>query len=380
MRTARLVLREVAHRRTSFALSLVAVVVAVALMVVTVQLGRAAEQETRVIQRDLGLNVLVLPAATDLDRYWSLGYSEHSMPADHLQRLADQEVANRLIPLLRRRVSWRGMEVMLTGIAGELFQGGRTMKPVFGMNIAPGELVLGGAVARHLDLGPGSGVQLLGQPFRVERTLAELGSEEDVTVYARLQDVQGLLDLEGRINEIRALECHCEEDAADPLAVLRAQLEPLLPGTQVIRRTRAADARRRQRLLAEGSLAASVPLVLALCALAVAALAAQNARERRAEVGILAALGHGGGRVAALFLGRALLLGVAGALVGVLLGDGLARWAASSLLRFADGALQSDGKLWLWALVLAPALTALASLAPALAAARRDPAEVLRGE
>ena len=151
-RLAPIILREAWHRPTTSALALVAVAAAVALVNLVVLLARAEEKETRLIQRDMGLNVLILPAATDLDRYWSLGYSEHSMPAEYMERVADQEVANRLIPLLRRRVRWRDMEVMLTGIAGEVFRAGTQMKPVFGMRIPAGDLVLGGAVARHLSL------------------------------------------------------------------------------------------------------------------------------------------------------------------------------------------------------------------------------------
>lgn len=379
-RLAPLVLREAWHRPTTSALALIAVAAAVALVNLVLLLARAAEKETRLIQRDMGLNVLILPAATDLDRYWSLGYSEHSMPAEYMQRVADQEVANRLIPLLRRRILWRDMEVMLTGIAGEVFRAGTRMKPVFGMRIPSGTLVLGGSVARHLSLTVGDEVDLLGSSFRVDSILAEVGSEEDVRVYADLSEVQRLLDLPGRINEIQALECHCAEDVEDPLALLRSQLEPLLPGTRVVRRAQAAEARRRQRRLAENSLAVTVPAVLVLAGLLVGLLAATNVRERREEIGVLRALGYGSSWVAGLFLGRALLLGLGGAVIGTLGGSALATWLGPRIFLVSRTAIESDPWLLPAGLLLAPLFAALASLAPALLAIRQDPARMLRHE
>jgi len=375
-----IVLREVRHRPTTSVLALVAVAAAVALVNLVLLLARAEEKETRLIQRDMGLNVLILPAATDLDRYWSLGYSEHSMPAQYMERVADQEVANRLIPLLRRRIRWRDMDVMLTGIAAEVFRAGTKMKPVFGMRIPAGSLTLGGAVARHLSLAVGDEVELLGSSFRIDSVLAEVGGEEDVRVYADLADAQRLLDLPGRINEIQALECHCAEDVEDPLALLRSQLEPLLPGTRVVRKAQAAEARRRQRRLAENSLAVTVPAVLVLAGLLVGILAATNVRERREEIGVLRALGYGSSWVAGLFLGRAVLLGVVGALVGTVGGSALAAWLGPRIFLVSRNAIESDPWLLPAGLVLAPLFAALASLAPALMATRQDPAQVLRHE
>ena len=376
MRIAALVLAEAWHRRTSALLTLLAVAVAVAVVNLLVLLLVAGEQETRLIQRDMGLNLLILPAATDPARYWALGYSPDSMPAEYIERVEGQEVANRLIPLLRRRVEWRGGEVMLTGIAPEVFKGGERMKPVFGMSLDAGTLVVGGAIARRLGLERGQQVELLGETFSVRTVLAETGTEEDVRVYADLADVQRLLDLEGRINEIQALECHCGEDVADPLATLRAELEVLLPGTRVVRKERAAEARRRQRLLAERFLAIGAPVVLLLCGLWIGTLAMLNVRERRAEIGVLRALGFGARSIAGLFLGRAALLGALGAAVGGLMGLWLGSLVGSSI--FTRSSIEADAGMLLIGLVAAPAFAALASLVPAALGATEDPAEVLR--
>ena len=96
-----LVLRELHHRWLAALLGVAVVGSAVALVVVALALARAGEQETRLIQRDMGLNVLILSDQTDVGAYWARGYSDHSMPAEFLDRCPYPAVANRLIPPLQ---------------------------------------------------------------------------------------------------------------------------------------------------------------------------------------------------------------------------------------------------------------------------------------
>ncbi|MCK4700314.1 MAG: FtsX-like permease family protein, partial [Bacteroidales bacterium] len=65
-------------------------------------------------------------------------------------------------------------------------------------------------------------------------------------------------------------------------------------------------------------------VVVFVCAVWIAALAIINARERQRETGILRAVGYGIGKIAALFLGKAVLLGLLGSVFGFFIGTGLA--------------------------------------------------------
>ena len=60
MNSASLVLQELRHRWPGALLGALVVSIAVALVVVSLALARAGEKETRLIQRDVGLNVLIL--------------------------------------------------------------------------------------------------------------------------------------------------------------------------------------------------------------------------------------------------------------------------------------------------------------------------------
>lgn len=352
--------------------------IAVALVVVALALARAGEKETRLIQRDVGLNVLILSDKTDLAGYWARGYSDHSIPADYMDRVHDQAVANRLVPLLKQRVEVEGVSVLLVGIEGERFKGGQVMKPVFGKVLESGQAVVGGTIARLLDVAVGDSLSVLGHEARVQSCLTESGTVEDGTIYVSMVDAQVWLGMPGRLNEIQALECHCGEEVEDPLGLLREELAPLLPGTIVLRRQDAADARRDQRQLAEGTLALFSPLFVLLAGALIAALGALNVRDRREELGVYGALGHSPLRVATMLLGRSVVIGCTGALTGCALGEGLAQRYGPDLFTRAVTELHTGWPLWLGALLGAPLFALIASLPATLWCLRQDPVRLLR--
>ena len=217
-----------------------------------------------------------------------------------------------------------------------------------------------------------------------------------------------MLGLQNLVHAILALECNCA--AKDRIGQIRSELADILPGTQVIERGSTALARAEARNKAketavaalerekksaeetihreregrenlrqhrEGLAAILVPLVVVGSALLIGLLAFGNARQRKSEIGILRAIGARSLQILSMFLGKALLIGVVGAVVGYLAGfavgaawgDRLSAQPASAL--FLPGAL-------LLAMVMAPLLSAVASWIPALMAARQDPALILQ--
>ncbi len=379
MNTLRLIVREALYRRWGAGLTVLAVAIAVAAAMLVVLVARASENETRIIQRDIGLNVVILPAGTNLDRYWALGYADDTMPDAYLDLLEGQEVANRLIPLLQRRITitrdGASADAMLTGIAAERFID-KKMKPVFGFELDPGVVRVGATVAERLALTAGDTLDVLGSAFKVERILAPQGSADDARVYASLAEVQRLLDLDGRINEIQALECDCDESVADPFARLRDQLSPMLGGAEIIRRESLADARLAQRHMAERQVRIVTPVIIILCGVWIATLMLMNVRERRTEIGVLRSLGYTSTRIASLWIARAIILGVLGALAGYFVGVALTGALAPSLFRITT-TIDTDRTLLVWMLIAGPAFAAICSLIPVAVAARTDPAKLL---
>jgi putative ABC transport system permease protein len=155
------------------------------------------------------------------------------------------------------------------------------------------------------------------------------------------------------------------------------QIGTVLPGTYVraIRRVAETEGRvltRVSTLLWIVTLAA----LIAAC-LAVAATSATTVIERRAEVGIMKAIGATNAVVASLFMMEQLMLAIVGGLIGFALGLGLARILGESV--FGSPA---PARIVLLPIVLG--LAAIVALVGSLIPLRRtmylNPAPVLRGE
>jgi ABC-type lipoprotein export system ATPase subunit len=133
-------------------------------------------------------------------------------------------------------------------------------------------------------------------------------------------------------------------------------------------------------------------LGLALVALLLACLGIANTMytavlERTNEIGVLKALGARSRDVLLLFLAEAMVIGVAGGLVGALVAIGLGRLGNAAVDRLTQSVtgtgldvFRIDLRVVLLAVVLAAVLSMVSGLLPALRGARQDPARALRHE
>jgi putative ABC transport system permease protein len=155
------------------------------------------------------------------------------------------------------------------------------------------------------------------------------------------------------------------------------QIRTVLPGTEVhaIRRVAETEGRILTRV---GILLWLVTLAaLGAAALAVAATSATTVLERRAEIGVMKALGASNALVGGIFLAEQVLLAIAGGAIGFFVGAGLARFLGESVF-----GTPASPRLILFPVVLAlAAIIAMAgSLIPLRRAAHSRPAVILRGE
>jgi putative ABC transport system permease protein len=99
--------------------------------------------------------------------------------------------------------------------------------------------------------------------------------------------------------------------------------------------------------------------------------------ERRAEIGVMKALGASNALVGGIFLAEQVLLAIAGGAVGFFVGAGLARFLGESVF-----GTPASPRLILFPVVLALAaiIAMVGSLIPLRRAAHFRPAVILRGE
>jgi ABC-type antimicrobial peptide transport system permease subunit len=139
-----------------------------------------------------------------------------------------------------------------------------------------------------------------------------------------------------------------------------------------------ASNRKALRAGREAFAAFMVPLVALGSALWIGLLTLYNVWIRRPEIGLWRALGLPTLRIIMIFLGKAMLIGVVGAVAGYMGG-----WLAGALLPDSaaapvKAASMFDARLLGLVLVGAPLLAVVAGWLPALVAARQDPALTLQ--
>jgi putative ABC transport system permease protein len=155
------------------------------------------------------------------------------------------------------------------------------------------------------------------------------------------------------------------------------QIEQVLPGTDVRTIRRVADTE--GRILSHVSTLLWIVTLAALiaAALAVAATSATTVLQRRAEIGIMKAIGATNALVGGIFLAEQLMLAFAGGSVGFIFGVLLARVLGTSVF----GSPASPRMVLLPVVLgLAAIVAVVGSLIPLRRAAHFDPAPILRGE
>jgi ABC-type lipoprotein release transport system permease subunit len=375
-------IKEIFHRKGNFLLGLVGMVIAVGLVVGFIIMTKASQNETRRLTRDMGFNLRIVPKETDMGNFWISGFSEKTMPQDYVDVLVKEKSVfyAHLTATLHKRIELNNREVVLTGISPDEVEpsGKKKSKMIFA--IEPGAVYVGYEIAKVLDVNKRDSIDILGQKFVVSQTLSETGSEDDIRLYLDLGTLQSLLKMEGRINEIMALNCMCSTEGDDPLENLRVHLSSILPNTKVIMNRTIAVARERQRKMVDGYFAILLPVMLIICMVWIGVFAMLNVNSRRNEIGIMRALGFGTERIAMLFFSRAIITGLIGALLGYFAGVWLAMEFGPEIFKVTAKSIKPDWDLLWIAVVSAPLFASVSSFIPIMWAISSDPAKLLKEE
>lgn len=373
-----LIVKEIKFRKLNFILALSAISFAVAFFVFFFTSNEASKRETIRLTRDMGFNLRVIPKETDMNKFWTTGYSEYTMPEDYVDRFwkfKDFSYAH-ITATLHKEIIWHNKEIILTGIAPEIDPAGRT---TMAFRIEPGQVYIGYELAKELQAHQAETIDILGKQFTIVKILSESGSTDDIRVYGALSEFQEILDMKGRINEIMALNCLCiSPEEGDPLVMLREQLNQVLPEAKVVMNTTIANVREKQRYMLEEYFAVISTCVVILIAIWIGALAMINTKEREQEIGILHAIGHRSSKILGIFLGKALIIGFVSAILGYLLGSFLAVKFGSAIFKITASSIKPMYSLFVWSIIVAPSFSALSSFIPAIIAAIKDPAVIIK--
>lgn len=371
-----------------------------ALMTLSVALGVAAWATTDALDRTLAASLATSASPLDAGVDFHVGRGDAGVPLALAERLAAVPGVAAARPLLLRRVLLTGplrRPAVLIGVdlsdrdrpgpAGLTVRGGSAADLARAALRGRVPVVVGEALAADLPAGVDAIDALIAdEPAGLIRVGAveargagaSLGGSVLLTEIRAAGRLAGAAGLASRIDITLTADANPDRARAALEAAVGAAGEVLTPEAHD---ERVQDALESLRI--GFSLCGAGALVLAL--MLTAGAFAVGVAERRAEVGLLRALGARRGQVLALFLAEAAVLGSLGAALGVPLGWGLASASCGPMLRVLGDvfvplearAVAFDGRTLLVAAAAGVATTLIAALVPSWRAAAREPLDSL---
>jgi putative ABC transport system permease protein len=238
--------------------------------------------------------------------------------------------------------------------------------------------LIGRNVARQFKLAPGAPLELKYLDRIARLTVAgvvDAGGTEDNQVFVNLPVAQSLASLRDLGPQIGLAQLSVT-GSTQTIAEYAAQLAKALPQFEVrpIRQITEAEGAMLHRI--QLLIVSMVALILILTALCVLATMAALAMERRADVGLMKALGGSISRIVGLFLAEVGVLGAAGGLIGCIAGVALSRWMGERVFGTSISARWEIFPLTIGLMVI----VALAGALPLRLLGKVKPAVILRGE
>jgi putative ABC transport system permease protein len=399
MTPIKLVWKELWQRPTAMVTCLMAISLGIASLVAIRSVTIYSEQAVAGELQALGANVLLLPKGVTLNDYYAADSHGATLPEEMATELAlaNLQGVEHIAPKLSAQVELNGKSIHLTGIlpqsdfeskamwqSAQLFSNKHEgcskraaivddkrppseslAKGRFVHDLAKDELIAGADVAHELKIKAGDSLQMFGESFRVAGVMPATGTTDDGRLFAHLHTVQRLIKHGENVNVIEIMAC-CEDAAGG----LIHQLTELFPDAKVVTITQVVDTQVAVNRLMNRLSYLFFAILLLVGVASIAGTMYANVTERRREIGTMMALGAAPSLIAVLFLGKALVIGVSGGILGYVTGTALAvctgpQWAGISVYPIPS--------LAPIAVALAALVALVASYPPARRAAMVDP-------
>ena len=235
------------------------------------------------------------------------------------------------------------------------------------------EVMLGSQAANLFGFKIGDTINLLGNPFKVTTILKPTGGSEDDAIIASLGASQKLLGKEGKLSMVE-ISAFCQ---GCPISEMTLQIAEKFPFAKVTAMKQAVMSKMQSiDMFKSFSLGVSI-IVILIGSLLVLVTMMGSVNERTREIGIFRAIGFRRGHVMQIILLEALLLGIIGGILGFGIGNLIAYGIIPLVIK--DGVFAGiNMNLGIVSILMAVALSLLASLYPAFKASNMDPSEALR--
>ena len=378
-------LRNLRRKLPRTLLTLVVFSIGVASVTTLLELSKAVGESLEAKLASFGANILISPRTETLSvGYGGLALGDVSVDIKYLRQDAVIEAIrsihhkDRISAVAPKFAVLTKLGAAPVGVLGvdfkeELLIKGYWHAATGALPQGPDQILAGSEAAAKLGLAPGVTVTVLGAPMTVSGVLAATGGEDDKLLFTDLAGLQRAAGAENRVHfvEVAALCSGC------PIDEITAQIAAKLPDTDIKAMQQVVKSRMMTVDFVK-QLALSVSGVILLSACVMIGLSVfSSVNERKNEIGLLRALGYSKTAIFCLMDLEALLLGFTASLTGSLAGYA-ASFQFMALLDLGPGVVPSLDPAQCGLMVAGiTALSALAALPPALAAARLEPSEAL---
>jgi putative ABC transport system permease protein len=383
MRLMEVTLRNLRRRMGRKLLLLLGLTIGVATVVALMAITTTMQADVANKLDEYGANILIVPKANDLTLSYggvTVATAEYDVgeltvaDLDRIQTIKNARNISVVAPKLLGALPVGGRQVLVAGVR---FEDELRLKQWWHVDgaepSAPDDALVGLRLARALNVQPGDQVDVDGHDFRVAGILAENGSQDDDILFIDLNAAQQVMNKPEAVSlvEVAALCTQC------PIEDMVKQISTALPQARVTAMRQAVTLRMETvGQLSRFALVVSM-VVTAIGGLVVLTTMLGAVAERRQEIGLFRALGFRQRHVMSVILGEAALVSLGGGLLGWLVGMGTAAALAPRLANVTTPVVWSA---WLALSAVGGALLVglLASLYPAVNAARLDPTTALR--
>lgn len=372
------------RRKAKMAFLTVGLVVGIATIVTLVTLTKSMSGDIERKMDEFGANILITPQQNGLAMNYggiSLGgvtFDQKELLESDISRIfaiKNGKNISAVAPKVLGGVQVSGHQVLLIGVQFDKELKLKQWWKIFGE--APkggGELLLGSEAARVLNVMTGDPLVIKGERFKVTGILDQTGSQDDSLVFSQLAVAQRLLGKQGRLNlvEVAALCSGC------PIGDMVLQIAEKLPGAKVSAIQQVVEGRVKALGQFRRFSYAMAGVVVFIGSLIVFVTMMGSVNERTTEIGVFRAIGFRKSHIMRIILLEAAVVGVLAGLLGYGAGMGGAKLALPFMAEGTQVALVWDSLVACGSLGLSVLLALLASLYPALHAAKMDPTEALR--
>ncbi len=399
MTISKLVLIELWKRKSQLITGLLAITLGIAVIVAIQSVSVVSEQNVARNLDNLGANILILPQGASIDDYYASDIDAPTLPMDYVERILNSTIAgvDNMSPKLTRRVKVGDQSVVLTGILPKseiaskpLWQTSGLLGARLTTACAPNksankshgledeklkrkvidtlysdDCLAGSQVAKRLKLSVNGRINILGKEFMVVKFLPETGTIDDDRIFANLKDVQKLLKIENQVSAIEIMGC-CNAISEG----LLGQLRNILPDTRVTTIGQIVSTQIKTNQLMKKVTLVMLIIIFIVGGISIGNYIWANVNERKREIGMLRMMGADRSTIYMMFLLKALILGVAGGILGYLSGT----VAGVVLGPYLAGIVVEPVYIYLvWSILLSVAIALTGSLFPAYLAAKFDP-------